>query len=47
MSWRQWRKSCIGGGGGGCQVRAMTVEIDHGIVRHGGSADNVMKSQVK
>ena len=34
-------------GGGGCQVRAMTVEIGHGGVRHSGSADDVMKSQVK
>ena len=28
---------------GGCQVRAMAVEINHGVFHHGCSANDVMK----
>ena len=31
----------------GCQVRAMTIEIGHGVVRHGCSTNDVMKGQAK
>ena len=31
----------------GCQVGAMTIEIDHGVIHHGCSVDNVMKCQTK
>ena len=37
----------VGIGGGEVQVGAMTVEIGHGAVLHGCSADDVMKGQAK
>ena len=46
MSRRQRRKNWSMGGGG-CQVRARAIEIEHGVVLDDCLDDNVMKGQVK